>query len=87
MVVHNLLGKQVVRQNCLSARSAVTSVRQRGMGQRGGRLAGTYERAVFVWDVGGEGLTPAVLGAPKIHAPKPTSKNNVSIATETTAKL
>jgi hypothetical protein len=57
------------------------------MGKRGGRLAGTYERAVFVWDVGGEGLTPAVLGAPKIHAPKPTSKNNVSIAAETTAKL
>jgi hypothetical protein len=57
------------------------------MRHRGGRLAGTYERAVFVWDVGGDGLTPAVLGPPKIHAPKPTIKNNVSSVTETTAKL
>jgi hypothetical protein len=51
------------------------------------RLVGSYERAASIWDAGGDALTPAVLGAPKIHAPKPTSKNKVSSATETTAKL
>jgi hypothetical protein len=74
------LGKAAVR------RSAIASVRPGLLGQGDG-LGGTYERAVFVWDVGGDGLTAAVLGAPKIHAPTPISKNKVSSVTETTAKL
>jgi hypothetical protein len=51
------------------------------------RLVGSYEREASIWDAGGDALTPAVLGVPKIHAPTPISKNKVSSATETTAKL
>jgi hypothetical protein len=50
-------------------------------------LAGNYERAAFIWEAAGDGLMPAVLGAPKIHAPTPASNKKVSSATETTAKL
>ena len=58
-------------------------VRQRGVGG----LAGSYDRAVFVCEAGGDALRPAVLGAPKIRTPTPISNNKLSSATETTAKL
>jgi hypothetical protein len=80
LLANSWLGKAAVRRQ-LSRASA------RGYCGKGDGLGGTYERAVFVWDVGGDGLTAAVLGAPKIHAPTPISKNKVSSVTETTAKL
>jgi hypothetical protein len=42
---------------------------------------------VFVCAAGGDALAPAILGAPKIRTPTPINNNNVSSATETTAKL
>src|SRR5262249_52598345 len=57
------------------------------VGQRGGRLAGSYEGAAPIWEAGGDALTPAALGAPKIRTPTPISKSTVSSATETRAKL
>jgi len=53
----------------------------------GSALSDSYERAAPICDAGGDALTAAALGAPKIRTPTPISKNKVSSATETTANL
>jgi hypothetical protein len=50
------------------------------------RIAENYEELAFC-DARGGGLTPAVLGPPNIHAPKPTAKNKINTAMDATAKL